>query len=318
MSRKTAKKRAEITEYTSLIRSLHMKSTQDALPHLLVPTSVSAPFFSDSRPPSPVRQIVHLATPDSLLSPPSLSGEDTQAMGVPSDLVGKDHAVIQNESREGDVISWHRRFDMSQGLQGLQEKRKARSTWTRWPLLKEDAYIPEWTLQDEVQTLASKATREWINTYATMGSHMSQEAIASQPSPFDEAVECSNPGDHSPASPPRSRSNMIRTATGDITMDHVTTEDSPVEDSGLESTMLHPGVINGLTLEAENFLSRILGALGAHWPLVEKSLHGRLLPMDGRAVLEILGQAGIVDPERVSPLFYCPGLTLTRHFLESS
>jgi hypothetical protein len=296
MSRKTTKERAELAEYTSLIRSLHTKSTQDALPHLLVPTSVSAPFFSGSRTPSPVRQTVHLATPNSLLSLPTLSGENTQINVVRSDLGGKDRGVVRNKSREGDVISGDRHFDM---IQGSQEKRKGRSTWTRWPLLKEDVYIPEWTLQDEVQTLASKATREWINTYAAMEPNMSQEVIASQPSPSDGAVECSNPRENSPASPANPRSNMTRTATGDMPMDHVAIEDSSAGNSSLESTMLHPGVISGLTLEAENLLSRMLGALSAHWPLVDKSLQDRLQPMDGRAVLEIVGQAGIVDPERV-------------------
>lgn len=220
MSRKTTKERAEIAEYTALIRSLHTTSTQDALPHLLVPTSVSAPFFGSSKSPSPARQ-----------------------------------TVIRNESREGDVPAGDRRFDL---IEGAQAKRKGRSTWTRWPLLKGDVYTPEWTLQDEVQTLASQATREWINTYATMG--------------------------------PDTRHDP---------MDQVEAEDSLTGDS-LESTMLQPGVIGGLTLEAENLLARIFGALAAQWPLVDKSMQGRLRPMDGRAVLEIVGQAGIVNPERVT------------------
>ena len=82
-------------------------------------------------------------------------------------------------------------------------------------------------------------------------------------------------------------------------MDNVATEGSPAGNNNLESAMLHPGVISGLTLEAENLLSRIFGALAAHWPLVDKSLQDRLQPMDGRAVLEIVGQAGIVNPEQV-------------------
>lgn len=294
MSRKTAKERAEIAEYTSLIRSLHTTSTQDALPHLLVPTPVSVPFFSDSRTPSPVRQTGNLAGPHTLLSPPSLLNEDTQLKVVRSDLVPNDKAVVRNESREGDVISGDRRFDL---IQGSQEKRKGRSTWTRWPLLKEDVYIPEWTLQDEIQILASKATREWINTHATVESHMSQEAPISQPSPFDKTVECSNSRENNRVSPTNPQSIMTGTATGDTPMDHVATEDSPAGNGDLESAMLQPGVITGLTLEAENLLSRIFGALAAHWPLVDKSLQDRLQPMDGRTVLEIIGQAGIVDPE---------------------
>jgi hypothetical protein len=314
MSRKTVKKRAEIAEYTSLVRFLHTTSTQDALPHLLVPSSVSVPFFGHSRTPSPVRQLAHLASPNSLLSPPSFSGEDTQVEVVQSDLVGNDRAVVQ--SREGDTVSEDRRLDV---IQGSQERRKGRSTWTRWPLLKGDVYIPEWTLQDEIQTLASKATREWINRNVTMGPNKSQEALTSQPSPGDESVECSNPRENTPASPTNPQSSLTRTAMGDIPMDHESTEDSPAGNSNPESAMLHPGVISGLTLEAENVLSRIFGALAAHWPLVDNSLQDRLQPMDGRAVLEIVGQAGIVDPERViNSLFIFLGLTLGLHFLESS
>ena len=305
MSRKTAKERAEIAEYTSLIRSLHTTSTQDALPHLLLPTSVSVPFFSVARSPSPVRQLAHLASPNFLLSPPSLAGEDTHVEIVRSDLVGNDKAVVRNESKEGDVISGDRRFDT---IHGSQEKRKGRSTWTRWPLLKGEVYIPEWTLQDEIQILAGKATREWVNTYATARSHMSQEALTSQPSPFDTSVECSNPRENSSVSPTKPRPIMTRTATGDIPMDNVATEGSPAGNNNLESAMLHPGVISGLTLEAENLLSRIFGALAAHWPLVDKSLQDRLQPMDGRAVLEIVGQAGIVNPEQVITSLLLPWL----------
>jgi len=289
MSRKTAKKRAEIAEYTSLIRFLHTTSTQDALPHLLVPSSASVPFFSDSTTPSPFRQLTHLASPDSLLATSPFSGEDMQVKAVRSDLVGNDRIVVQSESREEEIVS----------IPGSQGKRKERSTWTRWPLLKGDVYIPEWTLQDEIQALASKAIREWINTNATTDPHMNQEALTSQPSQPDESVECSNPIENSPASPTNPQSGMTQAATGDTPMDHVATEDSPVEDNSLESAMLHPGVISGLTLEVENLLSRIFGALAAHLPLVDKSMQDRLQPMDGRAVLDIVGQAGIVDPERV-------------------
>ena len=299
MSRKTVKERAEIAEYTSLIRVLHTTSTQDALPHLLVPSSVSVPFFSDSRTPSPVRQLAHLASPN---SSPSFSGKDTQLRVVRSDLIG-------NEGREGDLNV----------IQGSQEKRKGRSTWTRWPLLKGDVYIPEWTLQDEIQSLAIKATRDWINTNATMGLHMSEEALTSQPLPFGESGECSNPRENSPAPATDPPSSTTRTATGDVPMDHIATGNLPVGNSGLESAMLHPGVTSGLTLEAENLLSRIFGALAAHWPLVDKSLQDRLQPMDGRAVLEIVGQAGIVDPERViTSLLFFLGLTLAHPFLELS
>src|SRR5258706_14682618 len=117
MSRKTAKERAEIAEYTPLIRSLHTTSTQDALPHLLVPTSVSIPFFSDSRTPSLVGQLAHLASPNFPLSLPTPSGEDTQVEVVRSDFIGNDKAVVLNESMEVDVDSWRCCFDSISGSQ---------------------------------------------------------------------------------------------------------------------------------------------------------------------------------------------------------
>ena len=303
MSRKTAKQRREMAEYTSLIRSLHTTSTQDALPHLLVPTSVSSPFFSGSRTASPARQTVRLATPNSPPSPSFLSDEDTQVKIVRSDLIGKDKAVVRKESREEDVPARARRFDV---VEEPQKGRKGRSTWTRWPLLKKDVYIPEWTLQDEVQALASRATREWINTYVTIGSDTGQGAVVSQTPADDEAVECPNPRENRSTSPTNPRPSMTQADTGDIPADTIATEGSTAGSSSLESGMLHPGVISGLTLEAENLLSRIFGALAAQWPLVDRSLQDRLQPMDGRAVLEIVGQAGIVNPERVIVSLYCP------------
>jgi hypothetical protein len=59
-----------------------------------------------------LRRPAHLASPISLLSPPALSGEDTQGKVVTSDLVGNDQAVVRNESRKGDIISGDRRFDV--------------------------------------------------------------------------------------------------------------------------------------------------------------------------------------------------------------
>lgn len=226
--------------------------------------------------------------------PSSSLSDDTQFRVVRSDLVGNGKAVVRNESGQGDILVGHRGFDE---VEGSQEKGKGRSTWTRWPLLKKDVYIPEWTLQDEVHTLASRATREWINTYTTMGSEVSQETIVSQPLPLDEFLERSIPGESSLASPTNSRLGTTRTDTDDIPMDQVAAEDSPAGNSSLESAMLHPGVISGLTLEAENLLSRVFGALASQWPLVDKSMQDRLQPIDGSAVLEIVGQAGIVNPE---------------------
>jgi hypothetical protein len=295
MSRTTAKKRAEIAEYTSLIRSLHTTSTQDALPRLLVPTPVSASFFGRSRTALPARQIVRQSQAAASSPPPSstsLSDEDTQFNTVRLDLVPKSKAVTRGESSDGDILAEDRRFD---GVEGSQEKRKGRSTWTRWPLLKRDVYIPEWTLQDEVQTLASRATREWINTHVTTGSDSNQDIIVSQPLPPDEVMECSTLRDNSPPTSPQP--SMTKTDTGDIPINQEAAEDSPAGNSSLESAMLHPGVISGLTLGAENFLSHIFGALAAQWPLVDKSAQGRLQPMDGRAVLEVVGQAGIVNSE---------------------
>ena len=296
MSRKTAKQRAEIAEYKSLVRSLHTTSTQDALPHLLVPTSVSAPFFSGSRTPSPTRQMLHLATRNSPPTLSPLSEEDTGDRFVRSDLVRRGKAVVRDETKERAVPAEGRRSNVSEGSQG---RSRGRSTWTRWPLLKKDVYIPEWTLQDEVQALASRATREWISTYATIRPGGSQKEVVFQPSPSAEAVEYSNPEKNSPASP---TNPLDRTGTSDISVDQIATESSP-GNSSLESSMLQPGVISGLTLEAENLLARIFGALAAQWPLVDESLQGRLQPMDGRAILEIVGQAGIVDTERVISSF---------------
>ena len=232
----------------------------------------------------------------SLNSPPTLSplsDKDTLDKVVRSDLVRNGKAVVRNETGEGDVPAEVRHVDVSEGLQG---RSRGRSTWTRWPLLKEDVYIPEWSLQDEVQTLASRAAKEWISIYATIGSDSGQEEVVFQPSPSGEAVVYSNLSENSPASPINTRPSTDLTGTGDIPVDQLSAEGSP-GNSSLESSMLHPGVISGLTLEAENFLSRIFGALAAQWPAVGKSLQDRLQPMDGRAVLEIVGQAGIVDPE---------------------
>jgi hypothetical protein len=255
--RKPQKLRQELSEYTSLIRTLHTTSTQDLLPHL------TGGF---PRLPSNYRSL-------SAISHQSRSSRDSSTSAG-----GKDRAD------ESDS-------DGTKSASSELQDNSTRDIWTRWPLLRASVYVPEWTLQDEVKSIAEKAARGWLEAYADDDEGAEADpakpwsgadAHESSSDKSDGALDNIHAGDTIPSASPQ----------GFIT---------PIDDEAEkvlplpEEDMLTKGVLGSLHLEASTLLSQIFAALAAHRPAVDPGLQNRLRTMDWKAAFNVISSAGIID-----------------------
>jgi hypothetical protein len=156
---------SEFTEYSSLIRALRTSNSLDVTSHITKPRpySVEVSFSAQH-------------TPDKLDSDDDLSNEirDKDDDAVVTDEIS---SRLCNVDLPGSVI--HSR-DTSPAISNpsssaeppsnlSNRKRKLSSTppsrprrrdaWTRWPLLANDVYVPEWNLEDEIGILAANALK---------------------------------------------------------------------------------------------------------------------------------------------------------------
>ena len=253
--KKTQKLRQELSEYTSLIRALHTASTQDLLPHLI---------GTFPRPPS-------------VPSSRSTSAHPSRSSGATSTSGSRSRQGLGDEKPET-------RSNSSEG-----QDDGTRDIWTRWPLLRDDVYVPEWTLQDEVKSIAERSAREWLEAYAS--DDVDEEVAQPGQSPHrmdidgkgevsDEEGESSN-GNHDGTSP------LQTSMSGDGVTDRV----HPLP----EESLLTKGVLNGLFLDSSNLLSQTFAVLAAHRPSVDAGMQSRLRTMDWKSAFNVIGSAGFID-----------------------
>lgn len=186
--RRQQKLRHEISELSSLIRTLHTTSTQDIVPHLT--GSFLPPSTSPSRLSSP-RKLTSRALEPSRLSPQNI-GEALEPRDLPeygSDDVSDylNHSSSRSKSDVSDT-----------GFEFGRDSSSSR-VWTRWPLLQTDAYKPEWTLQDEVQSIAEVTARKWVTRYAANGHDSSSPKAQMMHSPSNDTGSDSEEESHAVA-----------------------------------------------------------------------------------------------------------------------
>jgi hypothetical protein len=264
--KKPTKLRHELREYTSLIRTLHTTSTQDIIPHLtgsfLPPLSV---------PSTPSKRAT---------SPPESLHDDASDEYRASRSPDEDEEVNEESKGKG-------RGEASEPM-----KRMYKDVWTRWPLLMNNVYVPEWTLQDEVRSIAEKAARRWADEHAN-GATPDESTSGDAKAVIDEE-------DKSDGST-REENESTGEESGSTEEDQDDSEEEPMEtepDEDLplpEEDIITKGVLNGLSLEASNLLSHIFGMLAAHRPAVDASLQNRLGTMDWQTSLKIISSAGVID-----------------------
>lgn len=132
-------------------------------------------------------------------------------------------------------------------------KGKQRDTWTRWPLLAGDVHVPEWGLADEVKLI--------VETILT--SSQGQTTV------------------------PLDKHDSMEGALRETTTPSASLPDNTVngEEDGQPAV---PGLaLQALTADSAAFLTRVLAALAAHIPAVEKSLQNRIRPISWETVLDV-------------------------------
>lgn len=265
--------RRELSEYTSLIRTLHTTSTQDLLPHLTrtFPRPPSAPLSPHLRKRRSLSAISHPSQASS-----TVAHAHHRADGSGSDEEGEDKTSETTPSSP--------RSEQRLGID--------RDLWTRWPLLRDSVYVPEWTLQDEVKSIAERAARRWLEAHA-------DEELTDKPINRPSSVLHDSGVSSENRAPDRTRKKLDIESMAEDAPSRPPEPTSPgVAEKVLplpEEELLTKGVLDGLYLEASTLLSQILAALAAHRPAADPGLQNRLRTMDWKDALNVISSAGIVE-----------------------
>lgn len=160
---------SELTEYSSLIRALRTNNTLDVTSQIAKPQA------------GPSMQPRGASGPEDLNSgddddddddseegeedPEANTGsEDNDTHSEPPNVpasTSQSRDTSPTSSRSSPLDASHsagrKRKRKSKSPSPPGPRRRARDGWTRWPLLADDVYIPEWSLEDELGTLAAAA-----------------------------------------------------------------------------------------------------------------------------------------------------------------
>ncbi|EIN14481.1 hypothetical protein PUNSTDRAFT_130108 [Punctularia strigosozonata HHB-11173 SS5] len=129
---------SELSEYASLLRALNTSNALDLASHLTCPKPSATETQSLEPSPSNTRR-----------------KHSTEAPPLPNN--GRDD--LEPDGSRGSYEPPAEFPGVTEGTQKGKEKAKENEIWTRWPLLPDDVYAPQWSLSDEVRVIASKALR---------------------------------------------------------------------------------------------------------------------------------------------------------------
>ncbi|KAJ7151437.1 hypothetical protein C8R43DRAFT_489091 [Mycena crocata] len=145
---------------------------------------------------------------------------------------------------------------------------RKRDTWTRWPLLVKDVHVPEWGLQDEIETLVRACLRNNRNLHPALDEEEDAQEEADVDGEEDGDVDEEEAAD------------VDDVEDADVDDE----EDADVDDEEDDA----PSFLPHVTQSASNFLSSILALLAHHTPPRVQSLQNRLNPLDWQNVVNIL------------------------------
>ncbi len=122
----------ELTEYSSLLRALRTSNTLDLASQLTAHAASGSRLDEDEDDVDPIddddADCESERPPDESVAPSFVSEERSEASGVASSRRVASKATTRSIG--------------------------TRDTWTRWPLLAGDVHAPEWSLEDEVKSMA--------------------------------------------------------------------------------------------------------------------------------------------------------------------
>ena len=197
------------------------------------------------------------------------------------------------------------------GAKTPDTERVESSMWTRWPLLRGDVHVPEWTLQDEVEALVGRFFREDAEAEAAAVIPPGALPAMSEPegslfSTPEDAMEVDGghetvvqPVASMPFGPPGATATGQGADAGDI--DNVDDQASSVtcltSDDALAG--FAPLALHSVTESTRTWLNSLLRAVALARPIVHHTVLYRAPPSDWVTVLEIAGASGLVDSESV-------------------
>ncbi|TRM67016.1 hypothetical protein BD626DRAFT_168017 [Schizophyllum amplum] len=265
---------SELTEYSSLLRALQTSNTLDVTSHLLPASWKGKERARDIEDDEDDVEADYDHPRTRSLSRMSTDQASSSAFVVPS----------SPSSRERSTSSRLKRTT-------------PRESWTRWPLLEGDVYVPEWSWDEEIAAMASqllnRAEHHDIPTLPpspitpddpivsptgrTIGS--SQAAIIMS-SPTNLSDDTSSPD---PTQEPPETSQP----------DPEYEDDRDSNEDSEDETPFPPAYLSALSQESATFMSQILALLAAHTPLRPGSLQNRIGTLSWRNVVDILAVSGI-------------------------
>lgn len=155
-----------------------------------------------------------------------------------------------------------------------------RRSWSRWPLLKGDVHVPEWSLSDEVEEMVArflKADRD------------AADAVPATEQATPMAVD--------------TQERDVDLATS-VPADEVS---SPEDDNASDASSappFPPAALRDITESTHVYLTRLLRTVALARPPVHSILTRRLKPLDWVSVLELAGAHGLADIECVARPFF--------------
>ena len=228
---------SELQEYSSLLRALRTSSTLDLASQLTQHASASSSQHG--------------------------SAQTRSTTTRPREVDDSTHISDANDDGDDDPVT-RRLKRKAKGKEESQTTVKStRDSWTRWPLLAGDVYVPEWSLEDEVRSIALRCLK---------------------------------------SSPSNTLANTNVTASSNGPDNVQNDAESDPEDDDYAETLLTPTVLDALACSTGRHLAQILALLAAYVPPSEKSMQNRFKPLNWETVLEIAAVHGLVDNAFVSCL----------------
>ncbi|KAK7461028.1 hypothetical protein VKT23_008956 [Stygiomarasmius scandens] len=278
---------SELTEYSSLIRALRTSNTLDVTSQLARYQEESRNVdttdddhtdvdedLTDEEDYQPRRTSVSASMIDGPVAGPS-NYQDLPTPD-PSQTLGKRKRHTSTASTSPQPTS----PSVSSTRPKVQQKKRRRDTWTRWPLLLEDVPVPEWNLADEVAIIVKQVLKAQLPSSPT-----SSIGTAPTSSPA-VAPPTSSPAPISPSPP---------------SPDHHSGDDD--EDENIDSDLDFesetddeaPSYLSALTHSTERYLYHVLSSIAAIIPARTASMQNRIKPIDWETVLEALIACGTVQ-----------------------
>ncbi|KAI0684963.1 hypothetical protein BC835DRAFT_578321 [Cytidiella melzeri] len=239
-TRVPSKLHSELSEYASLLRALRTSNTLDLASQLTAHASTAA-------------------------SQRDSDGEDDNVEPIEDDDESE-RLVLDGVAPFCQSVE-HPSLDVSTATQRKPKhaaiakagSKPTRDTWTRWPLLAGDVYAPEWSLEDEVSSIA-------VQVIKARHSQAVERTTLAQLQPGQDFVQDSSSADAEQL--------------------------SDLED--MADFQLTSHASNALTESTGRYLSQILALLAAYVPPGEKSMQNRVRPLDWESVLNIVATNGLV------------------------